>query len=336
MEFRYNPLLDWWAMFAASRENRPLMPEDRCPFCPGSENVPDKYDVYLYPNDFPIMELDAPEMTKGLFDLKTDNKDLKQKVGRLYKTKRSYGLCDIILYSSEHKGKLYDLSNEHIQKLINLWVQRFEEMSKQEKIKYVFIFENRGEAVGVTISHPHGQIYGYSFMPKKIELELNNSRLYYEKHKCCMFCDIIETEKAMEKRFVYENSSFIAVVPFFAEYPYQVYIYLKSHKQTLLDFSDKEKKDMGNILKMIVKMYDKIFDMEFPYMMCFHQAPVDDGDYDYYHFHIEFYPPLRNKLTQKFNASSETGAWVSGDPASPEQKANEMREIIRNMGSEPH
>ncbi len=329
MEFRYNPLLGMWSMFASSREGRPLMPEDQCPFCPGSGKVPDKYDVHLYPNDFPIMELNPQEIDKDLLDFKTDDKDLRKKIERLYKTKKSFGLCDVILYSSEHDGKIYDLTKEHMGKLINLWVERFKIMSQEEKIKYCFIFENRGEAVGVTMPHPHGQIYGYSVIPKKIELELDHSKSYHEKNNTCIFCDMIKTEKAMEKRLVYENYSFIAFVPFFAEYPYQIYIYLKSHKQSLPDLSDKEKEDLGNILQVIVKMYDKLFNMEFPYMMCFHQAPVDGNTYDHYHFHIEFYPPLRNKLTQKFNASSETGAWVSGNPASPEEKAMQMHGIIK-------
>jgi UDPglucose--hexose-1-phosphate uridylyltransferase len=142
---------------------------------------------------------------------------------------------------------------------------------------------------------------------------------------------MIETEMAIKKRVVYENESFFAFVPFFAEYPYQIFIYSKRHIQTLLDFRDKEKEDMGEIIQTIVKMYDSIFDMLFPYMMAFHQAPVDEKEYDYFHFHIEFYPPLRNKQTQKFNASSETGAWVHGNPASPEDKAAEMREIIKNI-----
>ncbi len=331
MEFRYNPLLNWWVMFAASREKRPLMPKDWCPFCPGSGKVPDNYDVYLYPNDFPIMKLEPPDVPDNLTKIDSNDKSLQLKIERLYRTHKSYGKCDVVLYSPDHNGKIYDLSKSHMRKLIDLWSNRFKELSVEDKIKYVYIFENRGEVVGVTMSHPHGQIYGYGFIPKKLELELKSSEEYFASNNSCIFCDMIETEMAIKKRVVYENESFFAFVPFFAEYPYQIFICSKRHIQTLLDFRDKEKEDMGEIIQTIVKMYDSIFDMLFPYMMAFHQAPVDEKEYDYFHFHIEFYPPLRNKQTQKFNASSETGAWVHGNPASPEDKAAEMREIIKNI-----
>lgn len=307
-------------MFAGSREKRPLLPKDKCPFCPGSGKVPENYDVYLYPNDFPIMRLDPAVVSENL-----------QYKNKLYKTAKSYGVCEVVLYSPDHTGKIYDLSKEHIGKLIDLWTERFLRLSKEEKIKYVMIFENRGEVVGVTIHHPHGQIYGYSFMPEKVQAELNNTKKHFSENKSCMFCDTIEAEKKIGERTVYENDSFFAFVPFWAEYPYQVFIYSKAHKQTLTEFSVKEKEDLGNVLQTVVRMYDKIFDNEFPYMMCFHQSPVDGGNYDYYHFHIEFYPPMRNKLTQKFNASSETGAWVHGNPSVPEEKAREMREILRSL-----
>ncbi len=331
MEFRYNPLLNWWVMYAASREKRPLMPKDWCPFCPGSGKVPDNYDVYLYQNDFPIMKLEPPEPPEDLFNVNSNDEKLLKKINRLYKTEKSYGQCDVVLYSPDHNGKIYDLSENHILKLINLWVSRFKELSEKEQIKYVYIFENRGDAVGVTMPHPHGQIYGYGFIPKKLELELNSSLSYYNKNNSCIFCDMIDTEKSIKKRVIYENDSFFAFVPFFAEYPYQIFIYLKSHKQTLLDFTEKEKTDLGEILQTIVRMYDNIFDMVFPYMMAFHQAPVDGKEYTHFHFHIEFYPPLRNKLTQKYNASSETGAWVHGNPAPPEKKAEEMRNILKKL-----
>ncbi len=156
-EFRWNPVLKWWVMYAASRQQRPLLPKDCCPFCPGSGKVPDKFDVMVYQNDFPIMKYD-PSETNDISCLNT----------KLYRSKKSYGKCEVILYTSNHNAHIGQLTIPHLVKLINLWRERYKELGTHPKVKYVYIFENRGEVVGVTIHHPHVQIYAYSFIPKKI------------------------------------------------------------------------------------------------------------------------------------------------------------------------
>lgn len=140
-------------MIASHRQNRPQMPKDWCPFCPGSGKVPEHYDVYKYDNDFPALSENPPEPD----DVAND----------FFQVKPAYGKCEVILYSPGHTVTLPELSVEHIGKLVELWAERFTAISSDENIKYVFIFENRGELVGVTMPHPHGQIYGYSYVPKK-------------------------------------------------------------------------------------------------------------------------------------------------------------------------
>ncbi len=314
-ELRWNPLIKWWVMVSSSRQTRPLLPSKICPFCPGSGKVPDKYSVMVYQNDWPIL-MKNPTGTIS-------------KNTKLYKAAKSYGHCEVILYSSDHNMQLGKMNRSQILEIIDLWIKRYKALSKEKYIKYVFIFENKGEVVGVTINHPHGQIYGYPFIPKKLELELKSCRQYYNKNRKCLHCDILKEEKEDGRRVVYRNKSFTAFVPFFAEYPYQVFVMSNRHIQSLADFSKKEREMLADMLKKLTLAYDRIFNMPFPYMMCFHQQPVDGKKYDYYHFHIEFYPPMRNKLTQKFNASSETGAWVHGNPSSPEEKAEEIRKAIR-------
>ncbi|MGI6777255.1 MAG: galactose-1-phosphate uridylyltransferase [Acetivibrionales bacterium] len=311
-ELRWHPLIRDWVMIASSRQNRPHMPRDWCPFCPGSGRVPDHYDVYKYDNDFPVLSQNPP---------------VPDRVGGgVYKTGEAYGKCEVILYSPEHTTTLPELPESHIEKLIGLWTERFVEMKKDKRIKYVFIFENRGDAVGVTMPHPHGQIYGYPFIPKKLELELESCRQHYRENKSCLICDIIKEEKIFKKRVIFENKHFIVFLPFFTEYPYGVYIASKDHKQNLAQMSEQEKKDMAKVLKETTGTLDALFDYRFPYMMCMHQDPVNCGDFsDYYHFHIEFFPPMRSADKQKFNASSETGAWAHCNPTSPEDKAEELR-----------
>lgn len=314
-ELRFNPLTKDWVMIASHRQNRPQMPKDWCPFCPGPDNhnIPDNYDVLKYDNDFPALSQTPPVPDA----VETE----------LYKTAESYGKCEVILYSPDHTATLPELSVPHIKKLVDLWQNRYEELSKDEKIKYVFIFENRGEAVGVTMPHPHGQIYGYPFIPKKIELELASCKEYMEEKGKCLICDMVDNEVEFGKRVIMENEHFIVFLPFYTEYPYGVYIASKSHKDNIAQFDDAEKEALASILKETVGTLDSLFDMKFPYMMCMHQSPVNSGDTsDYYHFHIEFFPPMRSKDKIKFCASSETGVWAHCNPTAPEAVAEELKE----------
>ena len=190
----------------------------------------------------------------------------------------------------------------------------------------MFIFENRGDVVGVTMPHPHGQIYGYSVIPKKIELEMDSCREYFEENKKCLICDMLKEEADCGSRVIIENEYFMSVLPFFTEYPYGMYIISKNHKQNLSQFTKEEKRALAEILRSTTGTLDSLFDMKFPYMMCMYQNPVNGEDTsEFYHFHIAFYPPMRSADKVKFNASSETGAWAHCNPTAPEEKAVELR-----------
>jgi len=317
-ELRWHPLIKDWVIIASHRQNRPQMPRDWCPFCPGSGKVPDEYDVLKYDNDFPALSQNPPE---------PDNVPTK-----LYKMTEAYGKCEVILYSPNHTTTLPELPVNHIKKLVDLWTERFIELRKDQRIKYIFIFENRGEIVGVTMPHPHGQIYGYSYIPKKLELELASCKEHYERNKTCLICDMNNDEMEFKQRVIFENEDFVVYLPFFTEYPYGIYISSKRHIQNLAQFTEREKLNLAKTLKDATGTLDSLFDYQFPYMMCMHQDPVNSGDFsDYYHFHIEFFPPMRSRDKQKFNASSETGAWAHANPTKPEEKAEELRAAYRKF-----
>lgn len=319
-ELRFNPLTKDWVMIASHRQDRPQMPKDWCPFCPGSGKVPENYDVYKYDNDFPALSQNPPIPD----DVETN----------IYKTKPAYGKCEVILYSPNHTITLPELPQAHIRKLVDLWTERFTEISKDENIKYVFIFENRGEVVGVTMPHPHGQIYGYSVIPKKIELELDSCKEHFENTNRCLICDMLKDEMDCGKRIIIENEDFVAFLPFFSEYPYGMYIAAKSHKQNLTEFNDREKDNLAKILRETTGTLDSLFDYKFPYMMCMYQNPVNVGDVsDFSHFHIAFYPPMRSKDKQKFNASSETGVWAHCNTTAPEAVSEELRAAYKKFMS---
>ena len=316
-ELRWNPVLKWWVMVSTERQNRPLTPLDYCPFCPESDKVPDEYDVFSYDNDWPILSPTPPEVTP------VDSS--------IFKNAKSFGKCEVVLYSPEHESSLGELSEQNIAKLIELWVKKYIELGNKDFIKYVFIFENRGEEVGVTITHPHGQIYGFPFIPKKIEIELASCKEYYEKENKNLYIEILKEELKQKSRIVDENEFFVTFVPYFADYPYQVFIVPRKKRLSIDELNSDEKLQLGKSLKRIVTAYDHLFERDFPYMMCFHQKPTDGKDYSYYQFHIEFYPPLRNEKTQKFNASSETGSWTHGNPTSPEEKASDIRKKMEEL-----
>lgn len=317
-ELRWNPLIKDWVMIASHRQNRPQMPKDWCPFCPGSGQVPDHFTVHKHDNDFPALSQDPPKPD----DVETE----------LYKVRPAYGKCEVILYSPEHTVTLPELSVPHIRELVDLWTERFTDISKDEKIKYVFIFENRGEAVGVTMPHPHGQIYGYSVIPKKIELEMDSFKEHKAETGRCLMCDMMGDEIKAGSRVICENDSFIVFLPFFSEYPYGVYIVSKRHIKNFTEMTDAEKTDLAAILKETAGTLDSLFGFVFPYMMCMYQNPVNTGeDTSYHHFHIAFYPPMRSADKIKFCASSETGAWAHCNPTAPEEKAEELREAHKRF-----
>jgi len=288
-ELRYNPLLRDWVMVASHRQKRPNMPKDFCPFCPGSGKVPEHYTVYAYDNDFPALSEHPPvpdEFQNPLFQIAP-----------------LYGKCEVVLYSPDHTATLPDLSAEHVRKLVDLWCERFSALKQDKKIKYIMIFENRGELVGVTMPHPHGQIYAYPWLPKKLAEECTSASNYMDETGTCLFCDLLKAELEDARRVIFQNDAFTVYLPFYSEYPYGVQIATNRHVGTLLDLTEDEHDVLAITLRETAGMLDALFDQTMPYMMCLHQAPVNcETTPDYYHFHIEFYPPLRSATQIKWNA----------------------------------
>lgn len=313
MELRWDPILREWIIVSGERGKRPLLPEGFCPFCPSSEEVPASgWTVLSIPNRFPSLRADPP-----LPNNKSD---------KLYRCRPSKGVCEVVIYTPKHEATLADLSIENIRAVIDLWADRFEDLGKREYVKYVFIFENKGRIIGVTLDHPHSQIYAFPFIPPLIKRELDSSKRYWRRNGQCLFCQIIEREREDAVRAICENEDFVCFLPFFAHWPYGVHIYPKRHLGALIDLTGDEKNSFASILKRILRKFDNLFNMSFPYMMVLHQRPTDNKPYPYYHFHVEFYPPYREKSKIKYFASVETGAGTVTFDYTPEIKAKELRE----------
>ncbi len=314
IELRYNPISDEWVMVSAGRQKRPDIPKNMCPLCPdGVENLGD-YDLVSFENRYPALKKEPPPV-------ESPNPDIFIKTP-------SKGVCEVVVYTKEHNSSLSKMPLGQIEKLVEMWVDRTKELSSYNFIKYIYIFENRGQEVGATLPHPHGQIYAFPFIPKRIDAKINGMKKYFEEEEACPICKVIEEELRYNERIVFENEHFLAIVPFYARFPYEMHIYPKRHVDMIIYLSNREKKALAEILKIVTMKYDRLFDMEFPYMMMFFQAPVNEEDLSYlFHFHIEFNPPRRAKDKIKWMASVETGTWTFINPVLPEEAAKRLREI---------
>jgi len=316
VELRWNPVFKEWVIVASHRTKRPNLPtKSKCPFCPGAEELKDLKDwKYVnLPNKFPSLLLSPPEP-----DLKNDG---------IYQVMPALGYCEIILYSPHHDEKLEEQSIDHISGLIGFWAKRYQEIGNIDGIEYVLIFENRGRDVGVSLDHPHGQIYSFSFIPSNIKRELDASRRHKKKNNECLFCNIIEKEQKFNKRVILENDNFISFIPFYGTWSYGPHIYPKRHVQNITQLDDNEKKDLAMMLKETLIKFNKLFEENLSFEMIFHQEPTDGRDYPHYHFHIEFYVVNRAKDKIKYLGGCELGSGTFINPISPEDAADTLRNL---------
>ncbi len=317
-ELRWHPLLEQWVVTATHRQERTYKPPDGyCPLCPTklggflTEVPAADYEIVAFENKFPSFVLPPPPTEVSGNDL--------------HPVASAGGLCEVILYSPDHNGSLAEASISQIHRLVRVWRDRFESLGRRPEVAYVFIFENKGDCIGVTLAHPHSQIYAFPFVPPLVEKELSACRNHEEKTGHCLVCDIVVDERRDGRRVVCENDSFTAIVPFYARYPYEVHILARRHLQALDDLTETEERHLAETLKDVLVRYDNLFGFSLPYMMVMHQRPTDGGDYGYYHFHIEFYPPHRTATKIKYLAGCESGAGTFINDTLPEEKAAELR-----------
>lgn len=316
-ELRWNPQLRQWVIVAAHRQDRTYKPPaEYCPLCPTlpgafpTEVPAEDYEIVVFENKFSSLSQPPPP--------------LEVEGSPLYQTAPAEGVCEVVLYSPRHDSSLAQESEEHIQNLIEVWTDRYVELGQKSKIEYVLIFENKGDAVGVTLSHPHGQIYGFPFIPPTIEQELEAALEHQEETGSCLYCRILAEEKDDQVRVIQENEHFAAFVPFFARYPFEVHIYPRRHVQSLPQLNAAEQESLACLLKEVLVKYDSLFGFSLPYIMALHQAPTK-GDYPFYHFHFEFYPLNRTATKLKYLAGVESGAGTFITDMTPEDQAAQLR-----------
>ena len=322
-ELRWHPILEEWVITATHRQDRTFFPPpDYNPLAPTKPGgfpteipAPD-YDIVVFQNKFPSLQPHPPAPAVEGTDLMP--------------VRPAVGVCEVVVYTPQADATLAQLPLEKIEHLVWVWTDRFEALGARPDVDYVFIFENKGREIGVTLAHPHGQIYAYPFVPPKLQTELHSARKHWDTTGRNLFQDVLDQELTDGRRIVLQNSSFVATVPFFARYPYEVHITAREQGKTALtDFTRAEQRDLATILKTLLGKYDNLFHMSLPYMMVLHQRPSvgPSADYPYYRFHIEFYPPYRTKDKLKYLAGSEAGAGAYINDTLAEEKAAELRAL---------
>jgi len=318
-ERRYDPISGEWRMFATRRQDRTFLPaEDACPLCPTREGGPateiplSEFEVVVFENQFPSLVREPPE---------PDVAD-----SSLYPVAPSAGAAEVIVYSDDHHLGLAEMDVARIARIVDVWADRYAELGSRDEVAYVFVFENRGVAVGVTLHHPHGQIYAYPEIPPRARRELDMATAHIADFGTCVYCDVVARERADGVRVVAHNQSFLAFVPFAARFPYEVHVASLRHVASLLDLTDPERLALAEILQRVIGAYDSLFGFPLPYVMSMHQAPTDDGAHEHVsHLHLEFTPLHRTAQKLKYLAGSELGAGAFINDTAPEDTAARLR-----------
>ena len=242
-------------------------------------------------------------------------------------SKSESGICKVICFSPDHSLTLPVMEEEAISKVIDLWKEEFALLSANMHIKYIQIFENKGEIMGCSNPHPHGQIWASSSLPLELAKETTQQKKYYEEHGKSLLSAYLDLELQKQERIVVENEHFVALVPYWAVWPYETMIISKRQVQTILQFSPEEEKALASVLKELTTKYDNLFNISFPYSAGMHQAPVNDGAHPAWHWHMHFYPPLlRSATVKKFMVGYEMLASPQRD-ITPEFAADKLRQL---------
>jgi UDPglucose--hexose-1-phosphate uridylyltransferase len=237
-----------------------------------------------------------------------------------------------VLYSPNHTLPPSQLTIENWRKVIGLWTNRTAELLRNPDIAAISIFENCGEFIGVTMPHPHGQIYAMPFIPPTVRAELESASEYAARHNGdCLFCGLLEREISDGSRIVAENEDFVAFVPFAARFPAEVLIYPLRHIRLLTELNEAQQKRLAAILSLVRKKYDNLYGFQLPLMMLVKQAPVKDSTTPY-HCHIQFLPLQRSATKHKYLASIETGYGTFLADTSPEDMAAKLRVLEPSNG----
>ena len=327
---RFNILTGEWVLVSANRSKRPWQGQaetveleekpdydPECYLCPGNTRVsgeinPNYQGVYSFINDHSALLPDDEhtEVNEGLLQARAE-----------------YGLCKVICFSPRHDLTLAEMTSAEIEKVVLHWRREYAELGENDNISYVQIFENKGSVMGCSNPHPHGQIWAQHSIPGEPEKELKRMKDYYHANSNRpLLIDYVELELEKEVRVVCKNEAFVAVVPYWATWPFEILVLPRHQCSNLLELSPQQIAGYADIIREVTVRYDNLFSTSFPYSSGIHQAPVDGSHYPECTLHMHFYPPLlRSATVKKFMVGYEMLAEAQRD-LTAEQSAALLRE----------
>ena len=314
---RWHPLLREWVVYATHRQNRTFLPSaDDDPLAvttDGSrptELPAGPWEAAVFENLFPAFTELAPAPPDSIVE-----------------TRPAHGVCEVVVFTQDATSSLGGLPLPRVRLVLDVWADRTEELGQRPSVAYVFPFENRGAEVGVTLHHPHGQIYGYPFVPPIAARELAAQQAHFAATGRGLLADHLAAEIADGRRIICRDDAAVAFVPVCARYPHEVWIAPHRPAPRLPDLSDVERDALARALKTVLMKYDRLWDRALPYMLVVHQAPTDGLAHPEAHVHIEIYPVYRLPGRMKYAAATEMGAGTFSADARPEDQARELQDV---------
>jgi UDPglucose--hexose-1-phosphate uridylyltransferase len=331
---RWNPLRREWVIVSPHRTQRPWQGQTEevatetakqydpdCYLCPGNmraggHRTPVYTETYVFENDFAALKSDVPTAD---FDL--DN-------AGLLRATTECGVCRVLCFDPRHDLTLATMDVHSIRRVVDVWAEQELDLCARDDVRYVEIFENRGAMMGASNPHPHGQIWATEHIPNEPTAELASQSEYFAKHGQQLLLDYLELELKQRERVVAENESWVALVPFWAVWPFETLVLPRAHVGTIHEIDGAGRDGLASILKTITAGYNRVFNAPFPYSMGFHGAPCDGAEHNEWQLHAHFYPPLlRSATIRKFMVGFE----LLGSPQrdiTPESAAETLRQVM--------
>ena len=328
---RYNILTGEWVLVSPHRAKRPWQGQEEliavnkrptydehCYLCAGNKRTngeinPNYEHVFVFTNDFAALqkETNSLKVTNGLL-----------------KTESEQGLCKVICFSPDHSKSLAEMPIKNIGYVVDIWQKEYIEIGKDSAINYIQIFENKGAVMGCSNPHPHGQIWSQSSLPNEVIKKDNKQKEYFSKNKTSLLGTYLKQELEINERIIFQNNSFVVLVPYWAIWPFEAMIIPKSHQNSIADLSSSEKDNFAEAISVLTKAYDQLFNCSFPYSSGIHQAPTNNQNNEHWHWHMSFYPPLlRSASIKKFMVGYELFGTPQRDITS-ETAAERIRNCI--------
>ena len=341
---RYNPLTREWVLVSPHRAKRPWLgqvektpPENlptydpTCYLCPGNRRSegaqnPPYTSTFVFDNDFPALLVPGTLAV----DLAMEGV-LPGLPPELYTIQPEWGICRVVCFSPRHDLSIPQMSLVEVEEVIRTWSAQTFDIGSRDFIRYVQIFENKGAIMGASNPHPHSQIWSTTHLPTEVAKEQAAQDEYFNRQDACLLCDMLLAERQSGERIVVENDYFTALVPFWANWPFELLLVARRHLATLPDLGMQEVTALADILQKITIRYNNLFEISFPYSMGFHQAPCDDRMHPEWHFHAHYYPPLlRSATVRKFMVGFEMLGMPQRD-ITPETAAERLRSLSHEL-----